>query len=105
MQGVRVGKVVGIGLLVSFFLIGCSSTPIWSHATATDRQFYNDDELCIKRAERTMGNAGNYEPDNDNTYSNAGAAIGNAFASVIAKRRAMGVYKDCMRSMGYREEE
>lgn len=100
-------KLVNKNILTTVALIiavsGCASKPQWIYPSGESRQFYEDDNLCSMRAERSMGNAGNYEPNDQNTYSNAGASIGNAIATVVAKRRAMGEYKKCMRSMGYIE--
>lgn len=90
-------------VVILIVVSGCASKPQWVYPSGESRQFYEDENLCSIRAERSMGNAGNYEPNNQSASSNAGASIGNAIATVVAKRRAMGEYKKCMRSMGYIE--
>jgi hypothetical protein len=90
-------------LMLTVVVSACASKPQWVYPSGESRQFYEDENLCATRAERSMGNAGNYEPNNQSASSNAGAAIGNAIAKVVAKRRAMNSYKKCMQSMGYRE--
>lgn len=90
-------------LILIIAISACASKPQWVYPSGDSRQFYEDENLCATRAERSMGNSGNYEPNNQSASSNAGAAIGNAIAKVAANRRAMNNYKKCMQSMGYRE--
>lgn len=87
------------------FLTACASNPTWNHPTADSRQFYQDEEMCIQRAERAMGNAGQAEPTNDSAAGNAGAAIGNMIGAIIGRNRAENEYERCMQSMGYVEAE
>jgi hypothetical protein len=83
------GKVLSHKILFALLFIliavsGCASKPHWIYPSGESRQFYEDENLCSTRAERSMGNA-------------------TGLFALVAKNRAMSGYKKCMKSMGYIE--
>ena len=86
-----------------FVLVGCAVKPTWTHQSFDTRQFYQDDAMCSQRGQQAMGSAGSGRPTSDDPYAKMGAAIGNAIAGAVGKRRAMNEYRRCMESLGYNE--